>query len=88
MKNRNNKQKGCNPKRKGKDQFSKRQRDVESMDMRSDDRLPKGGDNDWRWYARTPELVKSYASFPFGVATGNFMQYNVPLQSWHCTMDR
>lgn len=63
---------------KGKDRFTKRERDVESMDMRSEDRLPKGGDNDWTWYARTPELVRSYASYPFGVATGNFMQYGIP----------
>lgn len=62
----------------GKEQFSRRQRDVESVDMESSSKLPHGGDNDWTWYARTPELVKSYASFPFGVATGNFMQYGQP----------
>lgn len=76
---RNNK--GSCAKTKGKDQFSKRQRRVESDDMKPDRDYERGTQskvNDWRWYARSPELVAAYASFPFGVATGNKLQYNNP----------
>lgn len=30
-------------------------------------------DNDWRWYAQNPQLVKDYASFPFGIRLGNLL---------------
>lgn len=77
--------------RKGSPQFSQRQRDVESMDMRKDipnkyqrhdDReVHKSTPNDWRWYARSPEMVKAYASFPFGEATGMPIRLDVPFIS-------
>lgn len=75
--------------RKGKSnggpRFSKRQRDIESVDMRDSKRLPNdsrkpdqrgdvdyhhGADNDWRWYAQSPQLVKDVASIPFGYPVG------------------
>lgn len=66
-------------KRKGNDPYSKRQREVESVDMKgsgynatrnNDADVRTGGCNDWRWYAASPEMVKAYASFPFGQAVG------------------
>lgn len=64
----------------GKDRFSKRQRAVESEDMRSESRVTPdarsdsdyhtGTPNDWRWYALNAQLVKDYASFPFGYPIG------------------
>lgn len=58
---------------KGKDEFTKRQRDVESMDMRADSRLPDSHDsrpNDWRWYASSQQLINDYASFAYGYPLG------------------
>lgn len=82
--NSNNARKKPKP-RKSKSQLSKRQRDVESVDMRSDSRLEPeqrgssdyhtGKPNDWRWYAQNPQLVSDYASFPFGAPLGNLLQY-------------
>lgn len=66
---------------KGRPQFSKRQREVESMDMRKDSRVPSDSrdgtscmdskPNDWRWYAQNPQLLADYASLPFGDPVGN-----------------
>lgn len=30
--------------------------------------------NDWQWYAQSPQLVKDYASFPFGDPLGNTLR--------------
>lgn len=91
MKGNNNKRKGGKRKSyKGKDKFTQRQRDVESIDMESADKLPRrDGDrrrsnyhesqsNDWTWYADNPQMIKDYASFPFGVAVGNQLQTKIP----------
>lgn len=61
--------------------FTKRQRDIESEDMRSNSRLPAeprgnedyhtGKPNDWRWYAASPQLIIDYASYPFGTPVGS-----------------
>lgn len=75
------------PKRKGRgktgsknQRFSKRQRDVESIDMESNSKLPdqrgdsdyhRGKPNDWRWYAQSPQLVKDYSDYSFGNPVGN-----------------
>lgn len=61
------------PSNRKEPQFSKRQREIESMDMRENDRVPNPHEsqpNDWRWYAANPQLVKDYASFPFGFPVG------------------
>lgn len=70
--------KSCSKAQKGTDRFTKRQRQVESDDMRDYDRLPdvrSGGPNDWQWYARSPEMVKAAASFPYANAIGNRAQF-------------
>lgn len=87
--------KGKNPRgkknghgRKGKDTFSRRQREVESVDMESSKKLGDsclrerdnyhtGKSNDWRWYAQSPQLVKDYASYPFGTPVGNVLRTGV-----------
>lgn len=63
------------------DKMSRRQRDIESLDMRDDKRVPNpasfeerksgGGDNDWTWYAANSQLVRDYANFPFGNPVGD-----------------
>ena len=40
-----------------------------------DRRNPVGGDNDWRWYAANPQLVKDTASYPFQFPLG--VKHNV-----------
>lgn len=40
-----------------------------------DKRNPVGGDNDWRWYAANPQLVKDTASYPFQFPLG--VKHNV-----------
>lgn len=60
---------------------SRRERDIESLDMRKDSRVPSeerlncdmhsAKPNDWRWYAQNPQLIKDYASYPFGNPLGN-----------------
>lgn len=78
-----------NRQKKQQPKFSKRQRAVESEDMRSESKLTpdtRGSDtdfhsgtpNDWRWYAQNPQLVHDYASYPFGAPVGNLMQYGNP----------
>lgn len=74
--------KGKRNARKGKaQQFSRRQREVESEDMKKvpnrvqpDDReatdYHSGKPNDWRWYAQNEQLVRDYASYPFGAPLG------------------
>lgn len=66
-----------------KDEFSARQRSVESADMRgnipnrfkTDERdncdRHTGGPNDWRWYAANPQLITDFASFPYGKPLGS-----------------
>lgn len=36
-------------------------------------KLKAMGDNDWRWYAQNEQLVKDYASLPFGVRLGTVL---------------
>lgn len=65
---------------KGKDQFTKKERKIESEDMKpsrdfKSDNDVRGGDcrkydNDWRWYAVNPQLVADYASFPYATPVG------------------
>lgn len=74
------------PKRGGP-HFSDRQRDIESLDMRKGSRVPPDGrgtsdchsgtPNDWRWYAMNSQLVKDYASYPFGTPLGNKLQTGI-----------
>lgn len=78
--------KGKNPKRSSSegDKLSRRQREVESVDMRKADRIApesrsgadffQGRPNDWRWYAQNEQLVTDYASYPFGAPVGNLLQ--------------
>lgn len=72
--------------RKGKPQFTPRQREVESEDMKSRPnrvRPDRRGTydattsmpNDWRWYAQNEQLVRDYASYPFGTPLGNPKQF-------------
>lgn len=64
---------------KGGPHFSKRQREVESTDMkgttspdsRGDGNMHTSASNDWRWYAQSPQLVQDFASYPFGYPVGN-----------------
>lgn len=68
---------------RGRDKFSARQRAVESADMkenipnrfeagkREDHDFHQGKPNDWQWYAANPQLIKDYASYPFGAPVGN-----------------
>lgn len=34
--------------------------------------------NDWRWYAQNAQLIKDYASYPFGVPVGNRLNVGIP----------
>lgn len=66
---------------KGKNRSNKNmRRDTEIMDtakreFQADARerrdCYKSQDNDWTWYAQSPQLVKDYASYPFGTAVGS-----------------
>lgn len=67
-----------NTKRKGSSKNMRR--DVEIMDtsrreLAADARerrdCYRSQDNDWTWYAQTPQLVRDYASYPFGVPLGS-----------------
>lgn len=82
-----------NSKKKGtskSSKFSKRQRAVESADMsknptdtrfdadnRDDSNRHYGKPNDWQWYAANAQLIKDYASFPFGVPVGNQLGFGL-----------
>lgn len=39
-------------------------------DMGTDQRPMSSADNDWSWYAQNPQLLKDYASYPFGNPLG------------------
>lgn len=49
-----------------RDDFRKREEEKERIDS-----VAKAKDNDWRWYAGSPQLVKDVASYPFGVPLGS-----------------
>lgn len=66
--------------RKG-DQFTKRQREVESEDMkkvpnnvrRDASNMHACKPNDWRWYAQNEQLMRDYASYSFNNPVGEIM---------------
>lgn len=70
--------------RKSGPQFTQRERDVESMDMRSEKRLPKFGhdprecstDNDPMWYAVNEQLLKDVGSYSFTWPLGDRLPYS------------
>nr|AVX53463.1 putative capsid [Marmot picobirnavirus] len=78
------KRKGSKP-QNGNRHYSKNQRrDVEventakrefSADSRDRRDCYKSADNDPAWYAQNPQLIRDYASFPFGQALGSRMNY-------------
>lgn len=43
-------------------------------DMRKDDKAYESADNDYRWYVKDEQLLKDFASFPFGYPLGNEAQ--------------
>lgn len=79
---RNGKKDNSKRSRSKQPQYTRRQREVESEDMkkrpnrvRPDDRRGdscfEGKPNDWRWYAQNQQLVTDYANYPFGTPLGN-----------------
>lgn len=71
----NNIKKGSKGKRGPKAKTSDRPpRPQQRENFKDDDHLTDSGansrDNDWRWYAQSPELIRDYASYPFGYPVG------------------
>lgn len=68
--------KGQRKRRGGKPKSTQPERKVEQeyedIPVKKGDRRT---DNDWRWYAQTPELVKAYASYPFGYPLGSTVPF-------------
>lgn len=78
-----------NPKRNSRNRkprkpFDKEQKAQQSKstrvcpDERDDRNLHTSQPNDWRWYAQNEQLVKDYASYPFGVPLGNRLSLGYP----------
>lgn len=58
-------------------------KDYKSDRISVDDRESMGNahtstPNDWRWYAQNEQLIKDYASYPFGVPVGNRLNVGIP----------
>lgn len=60
--------------RNGGKAVSSKDRDYEDIPVRG--RNARECDNDWQWYAQTPELVKAYASYPFGFPLGTTVPFS------------
>lgn len=74
---------------KGKNQFTPRQREVESEDMKKYPNEVKSEQrrncdayaskpNDWRWYAQNEQLVTDVASFQYATALGTVLRTGIP----------
>lgn len=66
------------PRRSGKKDFKGQYDAREKRDIVEDTEKLQSKCNDWRWYAQNPQLVKDYASFPFGVPVGNSLPKGIP----------
>lgn len=72
-----NRGKSTNTRRMGRSEAKNERRDVEientaKRELLADERLRRdfrqSKENSWEWYAQNSQLIKDYASYPFGVA--------------------
>nr|UBJ26028.1 putative capsid protein [Rodent picobirnavirus] len=78
QKNSKKSSKKFHPRKSNKKDFKGQYDAREKRDIVEDTKELQSKCNDWRWYAQNPQLVKDYASFPFGVPVGNNLPKGIP----------
>ena len=65
--------KGNKRRYRGKKPVNKEERSDQRVD-REVEEVKGSQPNDWRWYAQNEQLIRDYASYPFGTPLGNLIQ--------------